>query len=54
MKLQLFSLAHGRSGDKGDSVNVGIIARKPEYYEILRAELTAERVKKLLRGNGAG
>jgi hypothetical protein len=45
MKLQLFSLAHGRSGDKGDSVNVGIIARKPEYYEILRAELTAERVK---------
>lgn len=45
MKVQLFALAHGRSGDKGDTVNVGIIARKPEYYEVLKAELTPERVK---------
>lgn len=45
MKVQLFALAHGRSGDKGDTVNVGIIARKPEYYEVLKTELTPERVK---------
>jgi hypothetical protein len=46
MKVQLISLAHGRSGDKGDSVNVGVIARKADYYEILKSELTAERVKR--------
>ncbi len=45
MKLQLISLAHGRSGDKGDSVNVGVIARNADYYEILKSELTAARVK---------
>lgn len=45
MKLQLFQLAHGRSGDKGDTANIGVIARKPEYYEILKNELSAERVK---------
>jgi hypothetical protein len=45
MKLQLIRLAHGRSGDKGDTANVGIIARKPEFYEILKNELSPERVK---------
>ncbi|MCS6989459.1 MAG: hypothetical protein NZM06_08075 [Chloroherpetonaceae bacterium] len=45
MKLQLIALAHGRSGDKGDSVNVGVIARRAEFYEILKEELTSERVK---------
>lgn len=45
MKLQLIALAHGRSGDKGDAVNVGVIARKPEYYEILKSELDSARVK---------
>jgi hypothetical protein len=41
----LNELAHARSGDKGDTVNVGIIARKPEYYEFLRDYMTAARVK---------
>jgi hypothetical protein len=45
MKVQLFALAHGRSGDKGDTANAGIIARKPEFYDILKNELTPERVK---------
>lgn len=45
MKVQLIRLAHGRSGDKGDTSNVGVIARKPEYYEIIKKEVTAERVK---------
>lgn len=44
-KLRLLELAHARSGDKGDTVNVGVIARKPEHYPLLRDILTADRVK---------
>ena len=44
-KVRLFDLAHARSGDKGDTVNVGVIARKPEYYDFLKQTLTVERVK---------
>lgn len=47
---RLIELAHARSGDKGDTANVGIIARKPEYYEILVREVTAARVKEHFRG----
>jgi len=45
MKTALFNLAHARSGDKGDLCNIGVIARKPEYYPLLVRELTAERVQ---------
>ncbi len=45
MKVLLFKLAHGRSGDKGDTVNVGVIARQAEFYEILKNELTPELVR---------
>ena len=45
MKVQLVDIAHARSGDKGDTANVGLIALKPEYYPILVREVTAERVK---------
>lgn len=41
---RVWDLAHGRSGDKGDRSNVGLVARSPEAYEILQRELTAERV----------
>jgi len=41
----LYDLAHTRAGDKGDLCNIGIIARRPEYYPVLVRELTAERVK---------
>jgi len=41
----LYRLAHARSGDKGDTVNIGVIARRPEFYGLLRAHLTAERVR---------
>jgi hypothetical protein len=44
VKVRLLDLAHARSGDKGDTANVGVIARKPEYYPHLVRELTAERV----------
>jgi len=44
VKVRLLALAHARSGDKGDTANVGVIARKPEYYPLLVRELTPERV----------
>jgi hypothetical protein len=44
-ELALARIAHGRSGDKGDTVNCGIIARKPEYYDLIARQVTAERVK---------
>ena len=45
MKVPLIELAHGRSGDKGDTANIGLIALKEEYYPILVREVTPERVK---------
>lgn len=43
--VKLLKIAHGRSGDKGDGSNVGIIARHPDIYPFLKKKLTAERVK---------
>jgi len=55
MKIQLVRLAHARSGDKGDTANVGIIALKEEYYPLLVREVTAESVKQhfgeMVKGN---
>src|SRR5918997_272560 len=45
MKIELTKLAHARSGDKGDTANVGVIALKDEIYPILVREVTGERVK---------
>lgn len=45
MKIELLKLAHARSGDKGDTANVGIIALKKEFYPLIVREVTAERVK---------
>ena len=45
MKVSLLKLAHARSGDKGDTANVGLIALEDEYYPILVREVTAEKVK---------
>ena len=44
-KTLLKDLAHTRSGDKGDTVNVGVIAYREEDYPLLVEQLTAERVK---------
>lgn len=46
MKIELTKLAHARSGDKGDTANVGVIALKDEFYPLLKREVTAEAVKK--------
>ena len=43
-RVQLRRLAHARSGDKGDTANVGVIAYSRAAYEFLARELTAERV----------
>ena len=48
--VQLLRIAHARSGDKGDTANVGLIALRPEFYPILEREVTAERVKKHFEG----
>jgi len=50
MKIQLVKLAHARSGDKGDTANVGLIALRDEVYPILVREVTAERVKQHFQG----
>ena len=50
MRIQLTKLAHARSGDKGDTANVGLIALKDEYYPLLVREVTAERVKSHFTG----
>ncbi len=44
-KVKLLKIAHGRSGDKGNGSNVGIIARHPDIYPFLKETLTEERVK---------
>ena len=46
MKVKLARIAHARSGDKGDGSNVGLIADSPALYEVVRREVTAERVKR--------
>ncbi len=50
MKVQLIKIAHARSGDKGDTANIGLIALKPEYYPLLVEKVTAERVKEHFAG----
>lgn len=44
-RIRLVHLAHARSGDKGDTANVGVIAYDASDYALLRRELTPERVK---------
>jgi len=44
MRIRLVDIAHARSGDKGDTANVGVIALRPEWYPLLQREVTIERV----------
>ena len=46
MKVRLIDIAHARSGDKGDMANIGVIARKPEWYAVLDRCLTQVAVAK--------
>ena len=49
-RVPLVALAHARSGDKGDTANIAVIAYAPELYRTLKEQLTAERVKAFYRG----
>ncbi len=44
-RIYLYDIAHGRSGDKGDTSNVCVFARKPEFYDLIIREVTPERLK---------
>ena len=50
MKVQLTKLAHARSGDKGDTANVGLIAFRDDLYPLLVRDVTAVRVKEHFKG----
>ena len=50
MKVRLIDICHARSGDKGDTANIGLIARKPEYYPIIKKYVTTRAVKKHFEG----
>ena len=47
-RVPLIALAYGRSGDKGDSANIGVLARHPEFVPLLREQLSVEAVKQYL------
>ncbi|MGE0873096.1 MAG: acyclic terpene utilization AtuA family protein [Burkholderiales bacterium] len=48
IEVPLLRIAHGRSGDKGDNANIGLIARNPAYLPLLHAQVTAEKVREYL------
>jgi len=50
VKVQLVKLAHARSGDKGDTANVGLIALREDIYPILVREVTSQRVESHFKG----
>jgi hypothetical protein len=54
MKTRLNRIAHARSGDKGDRADIGLFAYDAETYEVLKREVTAERVAAHFRGIAAG
>jgi len=50
VKVRLLDIAHARSGDKGDTANVGVIALKPDWFPLLSEQLTLERVRRHFAG----
>jgi hypothetical protein len=53
-EIPLHRIAHGRTGDKGNRLNVSVIAHRAEDYPLLVAQVTAERVQALFAARGAG
>ena len=54
MKVRLVHIAHARSGDKGDTANVGLIAIRREWYPVLERYVTRDRVAEHFRGMISG
>ena len=52
--IRLGDIAYARSGDKGSNANVGVIARTPEGFALLRSYLSAARVEKFFKPLGVG
>ena len=50
MKVQLKDICHGRSGDKGDAANIGLIANDDKAWKVIRKQVTKEKVKKHFEG----
>ncbi|HEY4217620.1 MAG TPA: hypothetical protein VGM67_10815 [Gemmatimonadaceae bacterium] len=50
MKIRLLDIAHARSGDKGDTANVGLIALKPEWYPVIQKYVTLDRAREHFQG----
>ncbi len=50
MKVRLLDIAHARSGDKGDTANVGVVALDRRWYPVLAKHLTLDRVREHFRG----
>lgn len=50
MRVPLWEIAFARSGDKGDTANIGLVAFRPSVYPVLEQEVTVERVKQHFEG----
>ncbi|MCB1719179.1 MAG: hypothetical protein KDK05_28940 [Candidatus Competibacteraceae bacterium] len=53
MELPLYSIAHARTGDKGNRVNIGVFAYQPEFYPLLLEQVTEARVLSMFQHRGA-
>jgi hypothetical protein len=49
IQIPLHRLAHGRAGDKGDTVNISVIAYREEFFPLLLEQLTEDKVKEAFR-----
>jgi hypothetical protein len=52
--MKLREIAHSRTGDKGNTSNISVIAYDQRHYPLLREQVTAERVKELFSGIAGG
>ncbi len=53
-EVPLHEIAHARTGDKGNRVNVSVIAYRAEDYPLLVEQVTVERLQALFAARGAG
>ena len=53
VRVELHEIAHARAGDKGNRLNVSVVAYDPEVWPILLEQVTEERVHQLFRHRGA-
>lgn len=51
--VKLHEIAHGRAGDKGNRLNISVIAYSPQGWQVIREQVTGERVLELFRHRGA-